>query len=346
MAYKGVLEDVKLAVKGKRPGRMPFFALSEEMDVRLAGVTYEEYDHDSKVMARVIANAQKLFDYDWAWLQVDDCIIYELLGVGVVGGGEILRATKNYRPATRATLNSLKKPNVRKDGRCPVLCDAIKRIKDKCGDTLMVVGRTEAPFSSATLLYGMGPCSTMIYDDPDLLKDTMKFFYDVQTEFGLAQYEAGADALWFGDCNASSHLISLTAYKEFAAEPLSVVARNYKGHGLSLLHASEEDPRYVEVMSKTGVDIISIGPGGNLEECHAAMGGRCCALGNVDPIGQLMNGTPQSVGAQAEGILRKVSVKGGHLINSGEMVPRQTPEANMKAFGETVRRVWPLIGGK
>ena len=33
------------------------------------------------------------------------------------------------------------------------------------------------------------------YDDPQLLKDTMRFFYDVQTEFGLAQFEAGADAV-------------------------------------------------------------------------------------------------------------------------------------------------------
>ena len=343
MAYSGVMDDVRLARKGEQPKRMPFFALSEEMDVRLAGVTYEEYDHDAKVMFKVVANAQKMFDYDWAWLQVDDCIIPELLGVGVVGGGNILRATKDYLPATRATLDKLKKPNVRRDGRCPVLCDAIKRIKDKFGDTLCVVGRTEGPFSSATLLYGMAACAAMIYDDPQLLKDTMRFFYDVQTEFGLAQFEAGADALWYGDCNASSHLISLASYQEFAAEPLSVVAKSYHGKGLSFLHASEEKPKYVAIMARSGVDFVSVGPGGDLAACHKAAGKKSGILGNVDPIGQLMNGTPQSVAAQVEGILRKVSVKGGHLINSGEMVPRETPAENMLAFRDAVRRVWPEI---
>ena len=69
-------------------------------------------------------------------------------------------------------------------------------------------------------------------------------------------------------------------------------------------------------------------------------------LGNVDPIGQLMNGTPESVSKQVEDILRNVSVKGGHLINSGEMVPRATLEKNMKAFRDTVRRVWPEIASR
>ena len=62
MAYRGVMDDVRRALKGERPKRMPFFALSEEMDVRLAGLQYEEYDHDAKAMAKVVSHAQKLFD--------------------------------------------------------------------------------------------------------------------------------------------------------------------------------------------------------------------------------------------------------------------------------------------
>jgi len=343
MAYLGVVQDVKRAVRGEKPARMPFFACSEEMDVRLAGEVYENYATNSKVIEKVVRDAVKRFDYDWAWLQVDDCIIYEILGVGVVGQGDILRATKDYLPPTRETLNRLKRPNVRKDGRCPVLLDAIKRVKDHFGDSLVVTGRVEGPYSSATLLYGIEPGNMLIFEDPKLLKDTMRFFTDIQIEFGLAQFEAGADALWLGDCNASSHLMSLPMYREFALPGLGDLARAWKGRGLSILHASEEKPAYVGAMAESGVDVISVGPGGDLAACHQAAAKRCAIIGNVDPIAQLMNGSPASVASQAEGILRNVSVKGGHLINSGEMVPRATPEANMRAFGETVRSVWPRI---
>jgi len=345
MAYTGVLEDVRKAIEGKRPGRMPFFALSEEMDVRVAGEVYENYATDSRVIEKVQTQVIEKFGYDWAWLQIDDCIIYEILGVGVVGEGNILRATKDYLPATRTTLDNLKRPDVRRDGRCPVLLDAIKRMKDRYGESLFVVGRTEAPFTAVTLLFGMEPTSLLVYEDPGLLKDAMKFFHEVQVEFGLAQFEAGADAIWYGDCNASGHLLSLKVYQDLAFEPMRDVIAAYKGKGWTILHASEENPKYVEVMADAGMEVLSVGPGADLAACHDAVRGRCALMGNLDPIGQLLNGTPESVGAQVEQILRTVSARGGHLIDSGEMVPRETPEENMMAFGETVRRVWPELAG-
>lgn len=343
MPYSGVMDDVRRAVKGEKPNRMPFFACSEEMDVRVAGEVYENYCTSSKVMEKVQSHAVDKFGYDWSWMQVDDCIMFENLGVGVVGSGNILRATKNYLPAKRDTLNRLKKPNVRKAGRCPVLLDAIKRMKDRYGDSLCVVGRTEGPFSSAGLLYGIEATNFLMFEAPDFLRDTMKFFIELQSDFGIAQFEAGADALWYGDCNASSHLMSLKTYQEFVAEPLAAVVKNYKGRGLTILHASEEKPEYAAVMARTGIDILSIGPGGNLAECHDAVQKKCAVIGNVDPIGNLLNGTPETVRRQVEQILSTVSVKGGHLINSGEMVPRDTPERNMMAFGEAVREIWPKV---
>jgi len=343
MPYSGVIEDVKRAIQGQRPKRMPFLAHSEEMDVRVAGEVYENYCSDSRIIEKVQTHVIERFGYDWAWLQIDDCILYELLGVGVVGEGNILRATRDYLPATRATLDRLKKPNVRKDGRCPTLLEAIRRLKDRYGESILVVGRTEGPFSSVTLLYGIDKTMLLMYDNPDLLRDTMKFFVDLQIEFGNAQFEAGADALWYGDCNASSHIMSLQTYQDFAVGPLAEVVAGYQGNGLTFLHASEQKTKYVDAMAGTGAEVVSLDPGADLAACREVVKGRCAIMGNLDPIAQLMNGTPESVSAQTEEILTTVSIKGGHLINSGEMVPRDTPEENMMAFGETVRRVWPKL---
>ena len=69
----------------------------------------------------------------------------------------------------------------------PVLLDAIKRIKDEFGDTVCVTGRVAAPLSSVTLLYGMMPTYLGIYDNPQLVKDTVKFFTEMQTLWGIEQ---------------------------------------------------------------------------------------------------------------------------------------------------------------
>jgi uroporphyrinogen-III decarboxylase len=103
MAYKGVMEDVRKCIGLQKPDRVPVFACSEEFDVRMTGEVYSNYNSNSEVMAKCQIEAIKRFNYDWAWLQVDDCIEFEPLGVGVKSDGNILPATCEYLPASYHT---------------------------------------------------------------------------------------------------------------------------------------------------------------------------------------------------------------------------------------------------
>ena len=148
MAYPGVLDDVRRAVAMARPERLPVFICSEEMDVRVCGSRYDRYNAEAAELARVQIEAVERFDYDWAWLQVDDCIEFEPLGVGVKGGGDILPATCDYLPATEAALAGLREHGYRAEGRMDVLLEGLRRVKDRFGDTVCVTGRTAAPGST------------------------------------------------------------------------------------------------------------------------------------------------------------------------------------------------------
>jgi uroporphyrinogen decarboxylase len=96
----------------------------------------------------------------------------------------------------------------------------------------------------------------------------------------------------------------------------------------------------LEVLADVGFSIINCGPGIQLTEARKAVGRRACLSGNVDPILTLMNGTPEAVRADVRRILQTISLQGGHLLCSGEMVPRATPEANVRAFIEEARTAW------
>jgi len=337
MAYKGVLDDIRTCVALKRPTRIPVFAISEEFDVKVFGGTYEAYCQDAGNMATCQIAAIERFDYDWCWLQVDDCIEFEVLGVGTQGGGNIVRATCNYLPATRETLRGLRMPDPRKDGRMPILLEAISRIKAHFGDTVCVTGRTAAPFSSVGLLYGMEQLMLMPFDNPGLLRETLDFFVELQTRFGLAQIEAGADAIWFGDCNASSHLISPQAYEAYAFEPARRVSEAYqKAGGLVFYHASEEG-KSLPIMTRLGVSALSCGPGIDVKDALAVTQGNVGCMGNLDPIKVLQNGTPEQVRRETIRILEAGKAAGGFIFNSGEMIPRDTPEENMRMMMATAR---------
>ncbi|MGB9596735.1 MAG: uroporphyrinogen decarboxylase family protein [Candidatus Poribacteria bacterium] len=334
MAYNGLIDDIKTIANLGIPKRVPVFALSEEFDVKWFNQgTYEEIISDAGKLAECSIASAYEFDYDWVWLQVDDCIEFEPLGVGSKGSGNILRATCDYLPATEETLKLLKMPNPKRDGRMPILLDAISKVRKEFGDNICVCGRTAAPFSSASLLYGIEESMLLMFSDPDLLKKTCDFFIDLQLIWGKAQFDAGAHALWIGDCNAMSNLISLRQYSEFAFEPCKELIEKYREIGiLTFLHASEEKPEYIEKQATIGADALSVGPGIDIEIAKNLTEGKIALIGNLDPLNILQRATPQKVVEEAKRIMNVGKRNGGYMFNTGEMVPRDTPIENMRAM--------------
>ena len=137
-----------------------------------------------------------------------------------------------------------------------------------------------------------------------MLRETCDFLVESQTSWALAQLDAGAHALWLGDCNAMSNLISAEHYKRFALEPCArVVEACRKAGGLVFLHNSEERAAHIELSIATGADVINVGPGIEIGAAKNILRGQACLGGNLEPISLLMNGAPEAVAAEAERIM-------------------------------------------
>lgn len=340
MAYDGVVDDVRRAIALERPARLPVFACSEEFDVRWHGrYTYEEVCQDGQKMAEVWTAAIEEFDYDWAWLQVDDCFELEPLGVGTVGRGNILRATRDYLPATRETLRSLRVPDPLADGRMPEKLKALSLLRGHFGERVLVLGSCAAPYSAVGLLFGLEETMVLAKTDPDLLAEACDFFVELQARYVAAQVEAGAHAVWLGDCNAFSGMLSLEQYRRLALPSCKrLVEKCHAAGAIVHLHNSEVRVPYLLAEAETGADIINCGPAADLAEAGAALRGKVCISGNLDPIEVLMRGTPEQVAAEAERLAGIGLSGGGYLFCTGEMNPRDTPAENMRAMIAAVRR--------
>jgi MtaA/CmuA family methyltransferase len=338
MAYSGCMDDIRTICNLGVPSRVPVFAISEEFDVRWYNRgTYNEIVSDPAKLADCWIAAVEEFDYDWSCLQIDDCLEFEPLGVGCKGEGNILRATCDYLPATADTLKSLRIPDPSSAGRMPVQLEALQRVRSHFGDRACVVGRVAAPFSSAALLYGIDATMMLTIDNPELLRATCDFFVDLQTRFGLAQYGAGAHALWVGDCNAMSNLISLNHYDEFAFEPCRRLVSALNEKGLTFLHASEERAAYLEREIDLGASAVSAGPGADIVATKGLFQGRQALIGNLDPIEIVQKGTPELVAEKTRAMIEACKPGGGYIFNPGEMIPRETPEESIRAMVAAAR---------
>ncbi len=338
-----ILEHIQVVLDLKAPQHLPVFCLSQEFDARHAGLTYEQYIRDAETIVQAQLRAIEDFGWDSSWLHLDDTLEFEALGVGVSAGENIVPATADYLDFDRETLQGLRVPDPR-SARMPLLLDAITGLREAVGDERCVTGRVAAPFSAVTLIFGMQDSFLTMVDDPDLFSEALKFAEEQAVSWGLAQIEAGAHAIWLGDCNASTHLISTGDFERWALEPCRRVTEEYQRAGaLVFLHNSEERVDGLRAQALTEPDVLSMGPGIDIAQVKAALHGQIPLMGNIDPIAMLTDGTAAQVAAETERQVRLMA-DGGMILCSGECVPRAAAGENLRAMVDTAREVWQLAG--
>ncbi len=336
-----LIENIQACVNLEVPQDLPVFALSQEFDAHYADLHYEEYIRDSETIVETQLLVRERFGWDWFWLHVDDTLEFEPLGVGVQAGQDIVPAVCGFLPFDRETLSGLKVPDATRDARLPMLLEAIHGLRSAAGDNACVTGRIGAPFSAVTLIFGMAETYMMMMDDPQLVRDAMKFTEELALSVGLAQIEAGAHALWLGDCNASTHLMSPRQFEEWALEPCLRVTRAFKEAGAFVfLHNSEENLEGLKAQALTEPSVLSIGPGMDMAKAKPELP-NVAIMGNVDPIGLLQLGSASQVAAETDRLVR-LAASGGMILNSGECIPREAKGPNLHTMYDTAKKVWNI----
>jgi MtaA/CmuA family methyltransferase len=342
VAASTTMDNIRACVDLQEPYDLPVFALSQEFDARYAGLTYAQYIRDAETVVRTQLRAIDRFGWDWCWLHLDDTLEFEPLGVGVAAGENVVPATTDYLPFDRRTLRTMSLPDPLTAGRMWLLLDAIRGLREARGDRTCVTGRVAAPFSAVTLMFGIAQSLLKMLDNPRLFRDALHFAEEAAISYGLAQIEAGAHAIWLGDCNASTHLISVDHFRKWALEPCARVTEALKDAGaLVFLHNSEETIPGLQAQAETAPSALSVGPGLDIGRARAALPDTAL-IGNIDPVGLLQRGSASQVAAETDRQVR-LAVGGAMIFNSGECVPREAKGPNLHTMVDTARKVWSLV---
>jgi [methyl-Co(III) methanol-specific corrinoid protein]:coenzyme M methyltransferase len=87
-------------------------------------------------------------------------------------------------------------------------------------------------------------------------------------------------------------------------------------------------------MVHAGADAISIGQGTSIINTKEIVKGRCQVIGNIDPSGVLLNGTPK----QVEKDVRRCMKDGVDIAAPGCGVSPMTPLENLLAMTDAIRK--------
>jgi uroporphyrinogen decarboxylase len=341
------------AARGQKPDRVPVAPYMGNFGAVQAGVPVGLYNTDPVRMADAQTRAWELLGQDVLVAQSDQYYIAEGFGCMIEQPAD---ATPHLVRTPYASLEEASSARKRvvdpyRDGRMHVYLEAVRLLRARFGGELAVRGPGTGPFSLASCLYGtqdflMDIASAEGDDDADrrrCLHELMDFSSDCLIEFLKALLEAGSDIAQAGDSLASLDMISPAIYETYvwpyekkvfdAVGPLA-----HAQGAVTLLHICGDTTRILPRMAETGADILELDHKVDLAEARRLTGGRVALMGNLDPAGLLLQGTPETVRTACRAAtLAARGTEGGFILGSGCEVPPRAPLDNMRAMVAVAR---------
>lgn len=212
-----------------------------------------------------------------------------------------------------------------------------KKLKDKAGENIPVIGHIASPFQIATKLRGTQNLYMDLYERPDFVKELVEYLIEPVYEYAGLLVDAGADIIYTSCPTANRQMISRDHYKGIV-HPVHERVFDYLKNKLSrkiLFHVCGDWSDRLDLVVEEGPDIIHVDKI-DLAWLKKEFGSRVTINGNVGSTTTLLLGSPEEVKKEAIDCIKKAGSNGGFLLGADCMVARDTPAENMKALTEAV----------
>jgi MtaA/CmuA family methyltransferase len=325
------------AIAGEPVDRVPVFPLLMFFAQERLGVTYREFATNAHAMAEAQLKALESFGVD----AITACT--DAFRVSADLGGEMVFPEQKPPYLARplvvepADLRRLRRPDpTTRDSRMDDRVRGVRELADAAGEKCLVLGWVDMPFAEACAICGVSNFMILLYENPELAREILEFLTDVVIDFAHAQVAAGAPMVGAGDAAAS--LISPAHYREFALPyEQRVCAAVGKAGGMVKLHVCGDTTALLPDMATCGAQLF------NVDHCVDFAAARdayaeagVCFKGNLDPVADMLQATPDTCAARAAECLR-LARGTRYMLSPGCEVPAATSDEVFHAFCEAPR---------
>lgn len=278
---------------------------------------------------------------------VDAAIIFAdiLLPLDAMGAG--LRFVKGEGPQLqrpvrrRDQIADLGRPDVERD--LGYVFEAIRQVRaelDGRDDGVPVIGFGGTPWTLATYLVEGGPSKQhphlleWTYRDPEGFGELLDRLADVSIEYLVGQVDAGAEAIQLFD--SWGGLLDAERWRRIALPPLLriVEALRARPQPPPLIYYVNGGSHLLGEMAELPVEVLSVDWRLPLDEVRALVGEEKVLQGNLDPAALL--GPVEEIERQTRELLER-GLGGGHIVNLGHGILKQTPPDHARAFVAAVK---------
>lgn len=327
MSRRNRLEDV---IFGRLPDSVPVIPFVMKYSAKIAGISYRDYCTSSKGMAESQLKCLERFGYDATNVSSDPHRLAGALGGKIRFPEEGVPVVEEPPIKSREDLRTTQIPDPKDDPRCRQRLKAIEIIKNR-NPQIPVIGWVEGALSEASSIIGPINALRAIKKDPEFMEDLYRFCAKFDTEFALAQVEAGADIIGAGDSLASQ--ISTENFRE------SVVYSQEIFDDLSvptLYHVCGDTTHQLEVLARSGADIIDLDWQVDLKQARKVLGPETVIRGNINPT-KFVRAEPDDIASLSRTAIETAGAEGSFILSAGCEIPPDSREENLEKMIEIAR---------
>jgi len=205
----------------------------------------------------------------------------------------------------------------------------IESMRSRVGNELLVEGWVSGPCAGAADLRGINRLMLDFVDDPAFVRELFDFALELGIRYAGFQIDAGAEIVGIGDPTAS--LVGPRIYREFVwPREQRLVAAIHAMGARARLHICGNTQKILRGMGELGCDSVDIDFPVPLEQARTQMGDGQTIAGNLDPVRDVRNGSPETITQRLENLQKAAGPR--WVVAAGCEIVRDTPHENLLAM--------------
>lgn len=294
------------------------------------GLVFHEIHKDPQKMARAAASTFKLSGVPSAVAPLDMLVEAEALGAAIdfVEKREYI-FPQMIKPLFASTkyLNEgyFKSADFIHKGRIPLVCEAIRLLKEEIGQDAVIGGLLPGPYTLLLFLMEPGGLFAEMKREPTAVADALFHLSSFLSKVGRSYREAGADFITIHDMGGSPGFIGPAKYEQFAYPAEKLLMTELPAP--RVLSVCGNTNRSMHLLAETGAEAISVDQLNDLTASRQLLISKLL-FGNIDPVATLSQGNENEIN---EAVLKAKEVGVDAIWPGCDLVP-QTPIDNLRLF--------------
>jgi len=301
--------------------------------IQKMGITVDKLINDSDLQAQAMKIIADNTDAAASVSMMDLSLEAEAFGSTIRVSEDEVPTVIGHVVETEEEAEALKVPEI--EGRRKLYIEAIEKAVKLIEDRPVFAG-VIGPFSLAGRLLDVSEALVYCYDEPDMVHIVLQKATEFLIKYIKEYKRVGANGVVMAEPLAG--LLSPDLAEEFSADYVKKIVNEVQDDEFIVVYhnCGNTAVKTLDTIVSNGCPMFHFGNAIDMAELMEKMPENLIAMGNVDPAGQIKNGTVESVYEKTTEVLNACGKYKNFVPSSGCDIPPMSPWENINSFFKAV----------